>query len=135
MNNSFRKKIETMVENAITQCRRDLLWQRMLITTNMAEEEGRRKRRSERVDPDQEKDTVSITSHTTHRSHDALCDVCFLKNAQKYGSETYSKLFSLLFFRKITLYVLHRVNDPSDFTFCLYICSYFYHSLYILDSS
>ena len=53
-----------MVENAITQCRRDLLWQRMLITTNMAEEEGRRKRRSERVDPDQEKDTVCTRLHT-----------------------------------------------------------------------
>ena len=49
-----------MVENATTQCRRDLLWQRMLITTNMAEEEGRRKRRSERIDPDQEKDTVKL---------------------------------------------------------------------------
>ena len=36
----------------------------MLITTNMAEEEGRRKRRSERVDPDQEKDTVYTRLHT-----------------------------------------------------------------------
>ncbi len=50
-----------MIESAISQCRRDLLWQRMLLTTNMAEEEGRRKRRSERVDPDQEKDPVSVS--------------------------------------------------------------------------
>ena len=58
-----------MVENAITQCRRDLLWQRMLITTNMAEEEGRRKRRSERVDPDQEKDTVNTRLHILNTSY------------------------------------------------------------------
>ena len=56
----YREHIEEMVESAISQCRRDLLWQRMLLTTNMAEEEGRRKRRSERVDPDQEKDPVSF---------------------------------------------------------------------------
>lgn len=55
-----------MVENAIAQCRRDLLWQRMLITTNMAEEEGRRKRRSEKIDPDQEKDTVRLLLCASH---------------------------------------------------------------------
>ena len=37
-----------MVDSAMLQCRRDLLWQRMLLSQAVGEEEGRRKRRSER---------------------------------------------------------------------------------------
>ncbi len=69
----YREHIEEMVESAISQCRRDLLWQRMLLTTNMAEEEGRRKRRSERVDPDQEKDPVSFN------------DICYMYWSSRKG--------------------------------------------------
>ena len=46
-----------MVMNAMSQCRRDLLWQRMLVTRH-GEEEGRRKRRSERQ-TDQDLEQVS----------------------------------------------------------------------------
>ncbi len=44
----------------MSQCRRDLLWQRMLLPPTIAEEEGRRKRRSERQgDFDEARDPVS----------------------------------------------------------------------------
>ena len=55
----YREKIQEIVGSAMSQCRRDLLWQRMLLPGNVTEEEGRRKRRSEH---DEGKEPVSLVS-------------------------------------------------------------------------
>ena len=69
---AIRFLMQQMVEVAMAQCRRDILWNRMLLG-DMAEEGTRRKHRSGWTEPEEPKDPVSAR----------ICVICLFIKLEK----------------------------------------------------
>ena len=74
----FREKITDMVHNTMAQCRRDVLWNRML-TGHMTEEDSRKKKKNDTDDKLEGVGQLNIVEKSSF-----ACFICFTIMANQY---------------------------------------------------